>query len=241
MPRANRYLLPGYVVHLTHRCHNREFFFRFQRDRRIYRWWLWEAIRRHPISLLAYALTSNHVHWLVQVHEPQQLSRCVELVHGCAAQQFIRRKNRSGAFWADRFHITLVESGEYLWRCLLYIELNMVRAGVVPHPADWAWCSYSELRSGRHRHQILDVPALLSLLGAGSLADFLRHQETCVQQELDKQEFNRCPLWTENLAVGSERFVRAVASQVAGRQQLQIQESAHSGQQNSSWLIRESS
>ena len=62
MPRANRYLLPGQILHLTHRCHNRQFWFKFHRDRRIYRWWLWEALRRHPVSLLAYALTSNHVH-----------------------------------------------------------------------------------------------------------------------------------------------------------------------------------
>jgi hypothetical protein len=26
----------------------------------------------------------------------------------------------------------------------VYIELNMVRAGVVPHPAEWPWCSYTE-------------------------------------------------------------------------------------------------
>jgi hypothetical protein len=25
MPRANRYMLPGYAYHLTHRCHNRSF------------------------------------------------------------------------------------------------------------------------------------------------------------------------------------------------------------------------
>jgi putative transposase len=30
MPRANRYLLPGQIAHLTHRCHNREFLLRFR-------------------------------------------------------------------------------------------------------------------------------------------------------------------------------------------------------------------
>ena len=41
MPRANRYLLPGQIPHITHRCHNREFLLRFDRDRCVYRWWLW--------------------------------------------------------------------------------------------------------------------------------------------------------------------------------------------------------
>ncbi len=33
MPRANRYFVPGNLYHLTHRCHYREFLFRFARDR----------------------------------------------------------------------------------------------------------------------------------------------------------------------------------------------------------------
>jgi hypothetical protein len=33
MPRANRYILPGYIYHLTQRCHNRKFLLRFRLDR----------------------------------------------------------------------------------------------------------------------------------------------------------------------------------------------------------------
>ena len=131
MPRANRYLLPGQIAHITHRCHNREFLLRFDRDRRVYRWWLWQALNRYRVSLLAYAITSNHVHLLVRAMESKQLSACIQLVHGRVAQPYLRRKGRSGAFWSDRFHVTMIESGAHLWRCLTYIELNMVRAGVV--------------------------------------------------------------------------------------------------------------
>jgi hypothetical protein len=37
----------------------------------------------------------------------------------------------NGAFWQDRYHATAIETGEHLWRCLVYVCLNMVRAGVV--------------------------------------------------------------------------------------------------------------
>ena len=33
MPRANRYFLPGYIWHITHRCHKKEFLLKFARDR----------------------------------------------------------------------------------------------------------------------------------------------------------------------------------------------------------------
>jgi putative transposase len=43
MPRASRYYIPGYVWHITHRCHKKEFLLRFGRDRRRWLKWLFEA------------------------------------------------------------------------------------------------------------------------------------------------------------------------------------------------------
>jgi putative transposase len=51
MPRANRYLQPGYVYHLTHRCHNREFLLRSRLDRIEYCARLRAAVRKHRIAL----------------------------------------------------------------------------------------------------------------------------------------------------------------------------------------------
>ena len=62
MPRANRYILPGRIYHLTHRCHDREFLFRFAKDREGYRRRLRDAALSSKASLLSYSITSNHVH-----------------------------------------------------------------------------------------------------------------------------------------------------------------------------------
>jgi hypothetical protein len=45
MPRASRHFLPGYVWHITHRCHQRKFLLKFARDRRRYLHWLFEALK----------------------------------------------------------------------------------------------------------------------------------------------------------------------------------------------------
>jgi REP element-mobilizing transposase RayT len=34
MPRANRHFLPGYVWHITHRCHRKSFLLKFAYDQR---------------------------------------------------------------------------------------------------------------------------------------------------------------------------------------------------------------
>jgi REP element-mobilizing transposase RayT len=52
MLRANRYVLPGRIYHLTHRCHDRQFLFRFAKDRDGYRRRLREAIESVGASLL---------------------------------------------------------------------------------------------------------------------------------------------------------------------------------------------
>ena len=49
MPRANRHYIPGYVWHITHRCHKKEFLLRFARDRRRYLQWLFEARERYAL------------------------------------------------------------------------------------------------------------------------------------------------------------------------------------------------
>jgi len=33
MPRANRFFIPGYIYHITHRCHDRKFLLKFDKDK----------------------------------------------------------------------------------------------------------------------------------------------------------------------------------------------------------------
>jgi REP element-mobilizing transposase RayT len=54
MPRANRYFLPGYVWHITHRCHQRQFLLKFGRDRCRYLHWLFKAKKRFGLCVLDY-------------------------------------------------------------------------------------------------------------------------------------------------------------------------------------------
>jgi putative transposase len=104
MPRANRYIVPGFDYHLTHRCHDRQFLLKFALDRHLYRIRLRQALLDCRVALLTYNITHN------------------------------RRKQRTGAFWEGRYHVTVVDSGTYLWDCLLYIELNRVRCGALGQP-----------------------------------------------------------------------------------------------------------
>jgi putative transposase len=216
MPRAHRNYLPGYVWHLTQRCHRRQFLLRFARDRRAWRRWLYQARRRYGLCVLNYTATSNHVHLLLRDQGRGEIAASLQLIAGRTAQPFNRRKVRSGAFWEDRYHATAVETGEHLARCLVYIDLNMVRAGVVAHPAQWEVSGYHEIQRERGRYRILDRPALAEALGIelGRLAE--THREW-VEAALRSAARGRAALWTESVAVGGREFVESVQHALGNR------------------------
>jgi len=221
MPRASRYFIPGKVYHLTHRCHDCEFLFRFDRDRDDYRKRLWSSLREASVSLLAYCITSNHVHLLAVAEAATSLSEWMQQLQGEFAQAYNRRKHRSGAFWSDRYHCTMVEPGAHLWNCMVYIELNMVRAGVVSHPRHWAWCSYGEWMGTRQRYRAVDQRHCLGIFGSPSLSDFRAQYEKLIADTMAKDRVQREPQWTESIAVGSQLYIEAIASCISHRQELE--------------------
>jgi putative transposase len=131
MPRANRYIQPGCLYHLTHRCHDRKFLLRFAVVRSEYRKRLHATLRDFRLSLLAYAVTSNHTHLLAEAPTPTASSQMMQKLEGEFAEWYNLRQSRSGAFWGDRYHCTLVDGGSHAWNCMKYIDLNTVRTGVV--------------------------------------------------------------------------------------------------------------
>ena len=125
MPRANRHYIPGYVWHITHRCHKKEFLLKFAKDRRRYLQWLFEAKKRYGFCVLGCTVTSNHVHLLVRDNGDRDvIPKSIQLIAGRTGQEYNNRKNRKGAYWEDRYHATAVEAGECLVKCLVYIDLN---------------------------------------------------------------------------------------------------------------------
>jgi len=210
MPRANRHFLAAQIWHITHRCHEKSFLFRFSRDRRAYRRWLFEAKKRFGLCVLNYVVTSNHVHLLVRDTGPGVLARSLQLAAGCTAQQYNKRKTRYGAFWEDRYHATAVEADEHLHRCLVYIDLNMVRAGVVRHPATWPDGGYREIQKPPQRYALIDLGALSKLCGFANVADFQRAHQRWVEEALARNAHGREVCWSEAVAVGGHRFVARV-------------------------------
>jgi REP element-mobilizing transposase RayT len=208
MPRANRHYIPGYVWHITHRCHKKEFLLKFAIDRRRYLQWLFEAKKRFGLSVLNYMVTSNHAHLLVRDSgERDVIPNSIQLIAGRTGQEFNQRKNRKGAYWEDRYHATAVETDRHLIRCLVYIDLNMVRAGVVRHPSEWPFSGYNEIQSPRVRYALVNYEGLRDLLNFKEMADLAAAYRGWMEGTIGAEGRLRDGKWSESVAVGSESFV----------------------------------
>jgi len=218
MPRANRHFLPGHIWHITHRCHQRKFLLKFVRDRRRYLHWVFEAKKRFGLSVLNYYMvTSNHIHFLVKDTGSNVIAQSMQLIAGRIAQEYNQRRGMQGAFWEDRYHATAIEIDEHVHHCLVYIDLNMVRAGMVSHPVEWAHRGYREIQEPPKRYQIIDLRALSELCGFGKQADLQTAQRQWTDEALDGERAVREDRWSESIALGSLAFVERVKHELGGK------------------------
>jgi hypothetical protein len=65
------------------------------------------------------------------------VSELMRNIQAAFARWYNRNNQRRGRFWADRFKSVYLENEAAVLDCMLYVELNPVRAGLVERPEDW--------------------------------------------------------------------------------------------------------
>ena len=146
------------------------------------------------------------------------IPQTMQLIAGRTGQEYNQRKNRKGAFGEDRYQATAVEAESHLSRCMVYIDLNRVRAGVVTHPSEWPFCGFGEIQNPRQRYSLIDYEGLMDLFGIRSMEEFKGVHRGWVTEALEKQGWRkRQPQWTESIAVGGEGFVRETKERLGAK------------------------
>jgi putative transposase len=93
---------------------------------------------------------------------------------------------------------------------MVYTDLNMVRAGVVKHPAAWIHAGYHEIQSLPERYRRIDVAALTELLGFVDAESLRKGLRGWVDEELATDALMRDPTWTQSIAVGQRQYLDAI-------------------------------
>jgi hypothetical protein len=77
------------------------------------------------------------------------LSELMRNVQGIFATWYNRTLGRRGRFWAERFKSVILGDERAVLDCILYVELNAVRAGLVIRPEDWRQSSLHHREIGK--------------------------------------------------------------------------------------------
>lgn len=146
MARLPRLTVPGYPHHIIQRGNNRQAIFAVDADYEALRSMLDEHAREKGVELHAYVLMTNHFHLLATPETPEGIPQMMQAVGRRYVRYFNQRQSRTGTLWEGRYRSTLIQAERYLLACMVYIDLNPVRAGMVGAAVDYPWSS--------HRHYV---------------------------------------------------------------------------------------
>jgi putative transposase len=99
---------------------------------------------------------------------------------------------------------------------MVYVDFNMVRAGVVTHPSMWPFCGYHEIRKPRKKNVLIQYDTLRALLGMNSYKSMRNQYTGWIEDSIRNREIKRDEKWTNSIAVGSKSFVDKLKSRLIG-------------------------
>ena len=188
------------------------------KDRQKWLYWLFEAKKRYGLRILDYIVTSNHIHLLVvDGGHRDTIPRSIQLIAGRSGQEYNQRKRRNGAFWEDRYHATAIQTNEHLIRCIAYIDLNMVRAGVVKHPNEWSHSGYNEIQKPKQRYGIIDFKSYMGLVQIKTPEELKQSHQQWIEEALKQSTIVRESKWTQSIAVGDKPFLEQIKERLGIR------------------------
>jgi len=158
------------------------------------------------------------------------LSEYMRNVQAGFARWYNESYDRRGRFWADRFKSVLLGDLQAVFDCMLYVDLNAVRAGLVERPEEWR-ASSLYLRDVGKSGWLLPLGEVMAEKDARrAFREYLQRAyyrgsvpskegQAAIPQEVLQQEVargfaqrgmfrKRLGYFVDGLAVGSEAFIR---------------------------------
>ena len=217
MARLARVVAIGVAHHITQRGVDRQAVFVSNKCRSVYLALLKEHAARSRVRILGYCLMTNHVHILAVPECADALATTFRYAHGRFAQYANAQQCRSGHFWQNRFYSCPVEESA-IGNVLAYIELNPVRAGLVPTADSFEWSS-ARVHLGKRRNNsgLLDLQWWRSQWMAAEWPAILASEQSR-PDPIRQATFTGRPLGSADFVAALEkRLGRKLERQKAGR------------------------
>ncbi len=196
MARIARVVIAGIPHHVTQRGNRRLTTFFTDEDYQTYIALMAEWCQKCDVEIWAYCLMPNHVHLIAVPQAEDGLRMGIGEAHRRYSRTVNFRENWRGHLWQGRFSSFPMDE-TYLLASARYVEMNPVRANLVPEASLWPWSSARAHLAGQD-DALARVAPLLEMVG--DWKNFLGEEKEQSLNALRKHERTGRPL-------GSESFV----------------------------------
>ncbi len=206
--------------HVTQRGNYRQKIFNTDSDRERYLFWVAEYAQRYQLSILAYCLMDNHVHFLAVPDTEKSLGNAFKYAHMRYSGYFNKKHKVCGHLWQGRFYSCVLDRRRLL-AAARYIERNPVRAGLVKAPQKWKWSSASAHCFGGNGEFDFDLKKLWEYtdMKQSDWLEFVSGAEDTVEvSEIRTYTHTGRPLGSGKMVAGLEReYGRRLQALTVGR------------------------
>ncbi|MEI8382988.1 MAG: transposase [Planctomycetota bacterium] len=141
MPRTNRITPGGMVFHVLNRGVGRQRLFDKPADYAAFESIIEETLAKQPMRICSYCLMPNHWHFVLWPEGDGDLAAFMQrlTVTHVTRWQKNRRRVGEGHVYQGRFKSFPVETDDYFYQVIRYVERNALRANLVERAEDWQW------------------------------------------------------------------------------------------------------
>jgi len=143
MPRTARVAPGGMVFHVLNRGVGRMRLFGKDRDFEAFEEIIEKTLQSCPMRICSYLLMSNHWHFVLWPEKNGELAAFMQKLSVTHVRnwQENRRRVGMGHVYQGRYKSFPVETDEYFYHVMRYVERNALRANLVATADAWRWSS----------------------------------------------------------------------------------------------------
>ncbi len=145
------------VFHVLNRGVGRVRIFDDDGDYAVFERILEETVENQPMRICAYCLMPNHWHLVLWPESDGDLAAFMHRLTNTHVQRWQQQKHLvgTGHVYQGRYKSFPVETDEYFYQVVRYVERNALRANLVQQAEEWRWSSLWRRINGTRKNKAL--------------------------------------------------------------------------------------
>ena len=99
---------------------------------------------KQKIDIISFCVMENHVHIIVYTKDINELTTFMRKLNTTYAINYNKEEKRVGYVFRNRFECKEINNQDYLTKCIKYVHMNPVKAGIVKLEKEYRYSSYND-------------------------------------------------------------------------------------------------